>query len=221
MTTIIDNNYDTLTVLDNNKQLLIRSINDYTLLKYEDFNGERIHLKIGNVEVLETFNDGIFNIRVGDHRLQSHNKIEVSKRIKYCMTNQVTDPIMELMREELSQEINREFFNNMLKPFKKRTEILDDKSIIIDGIFKVDMNGQAHVKIGRTKWKFVCIVAGDMNFKHQITHALGKFKIDFKTTEIYLKVLFLLYPDLKDRVFFNQLPSNIKKKLQENEKDKT
>jgi len=43
MTTIIDNNYDTLTVLDKDQKLLIRSINDYTLLKYKDFNGERIN----------------------------------------------------------------------------------------------------------------------------------------------------------------------------------
>ena len=219
MTTIIDNNYETLTVLDKDQKLLIRNINDYNLLKYKDFNGERIHFKLGNVEVLETFNDGIFNIKVGNHKLQTHNKIEIAKRIKYCLTNNTSDPIVELLKDELSQEINREFFINMLKPFEKHIKILDDKSIIIDEIFKVDQNGQAHVKVsGKNGWKFVCIVAGSSKFKHQISHQLGTFKIDFRTTEIYFKVLFLLYPDLSDDVFFKQLPSNIKKKLQERKK---
>jgi len=221
MTTIIDNNYDTLTVLDKDQKLLIRSINDYTLLKYKDFNGERIHFKLGNVEVLETFNDGIFNVNVGENKLQTHNKIEMAKRIRFCVTNNTNEPIIELLKDELSEEMNKEFFVNMLKPFMNRVKILDDKAIIIDDIFKVDMNGQAHVKVsGKNGWKFICIVAGSPQFKHQLTHKLGTFKIDFRTTEIYFKVLFLLYPDLSDDVFFKQLPSNIKKKLQKNKEDK-
>ena len=44
-----------------------------------------------------------------------------------------------------------------------------------------------------------------------IKHELGEVKINFKTMEIYTKVLFLLFPNLNDSVFINQLPANIKK----------
>jgi len=212
---IIDNEYDTLTVLDKNKKLLIRNINEYTLLKYQDFKGELIKVKLSKHVIVEEAinNEGVFNITVGKHKLQSRNKIEIAKRLKFCMTNKVTEPIIELLRDELTDEINKEFFKNALSPFGDRLNFLHDDSIIIDDIFKVDKNGQAHVRTNNKTWKFVCIVAGDPKFKHHINTALGAFKIDFRTTEIYFKVLFLLFPDTKDSIFMQQLPAPIKKRL--------
>lgn len=214
-THIIDNDYDTLTVLDKDEKILIRQINEYNLLKYKDFKGKQIEFKRGQVHVLETFNDGIFNIRVGKHKLQTHNKIEIAKRIKFCMTNNTTEPIIELLRDELTDEINKEFFHNALKPFGDRLEFLEDDSILIDKIFKVDKNGQAHVIRKKGDFKFICIVAGDPKFKHHINHSLGTFKIDFRTTEIYFKVLYLLFPDQKDKVFFGQLPKPIQRRIKD------
>ena len=39
MTLIIDTDYETLTLLDKDNKLIMRNINDYTLLKYKAFNG--------------------------------------------------------------------------------------------------------------------------------------------------------------------------------------
>ena len=215
--TIIDNDYNTLTVLDKDKKLLIRNINEYTLLKYKDFGGELIKVKLSdNVTVEETVNnEGVFNITVGKHKLQTRNKIEIAKRLKFCMTNKTTEPIIELLRDELTDEINKEFFRNALKPFGDRIEFLDDDSILIDDLFKVDKNGQAYVRKGKDDFKVICIVAGDPKFKHHINHSLGTFKIDFRTTEIYFKTLFLLFPDINDKVFYDQLPAQVKKRLKD------
>lgn len=215
--TIIDNDYNTLTVLDKDQKLLIRNINEYTLLKYRDFGGKLIKVKLTkDIVVEETINnEGVFNVRVGKHKLQTRNKIEIAKRLKFCMTNKTTEPIIELLRDELTEEINREFFKNALLPFGDRIQFLEDDSILIDDLFKVDKNGQAHVRKNKDDFKFICIVAGDPKFKHHINHSLGTFKIDFRTTEIYFKVLFLLFPDIKDKVFYDQLPKIVQKRLRD------
>jgi len=212
---IIDNDYDTLTVMDQNKKIIIRNMNEYNLFKYGQFEGKQIKVKLNKYcKVEETFNDGVFNITIKGHKLQSHNKIEVIKRLKFCMDNQTIEPLVELFHEEIKDELNKMFFEEALKPFMNRLTFDEDKSIVIDGFFKVDSNGQAHVKNNNGKFKTLCIVAGSKGFKHMINHALGKFKVDFRTIEIYYKVLFLLYPNKSDSVFYNQLPKSIKEIIQ-------
>jgi hypothetical protein len=211
---IIDNDYQTLTILDQNKKVIIRNINEYNIMKYEDFKGKQIKKTLNKYcKVEETFNDGVFNVFLKGHKLQSHNKIEICKRLKFCIDNDTIDPIVELFESEIKEELNQMFFDQVLEPFMNRIKITEEKEIIIDDIFKIDMNGQAYFKNANKKFMSLCIVAGSQEFKHAITHALGKFKVDFRTIEIYYKILFLLYPNKSDRVFYNQLPKHIKEVL--------
>ncbi len=71
---IINSDYKTLTIIEDNK-LFFRQINEYNILKHKDFEGKRIMIKLNDdTEVLETFNNGIFNVRHKNKNLQLHDK---------------------------------------------------------------------------------------------------------------------------------------------------
>ena len=217
---IIDSEYNTLTVLDKNNKILIRNIDEYNILKYRDFDGKQIKVDLADgCKILETFNDGIFNISWKNIKLQSRDKIEIAKRIKYCIENQTSEPIKELLLNEVSTEIKDSVLNLFLVPFGDRLKI-SKTEIIIDDRFKVDMNGQAYYK-NNNQYSSLCIVAGNNgNLTNKIIkHELGDVKIDFKTMEIYTKVLFLLFPNLQDRVFTNQLPDKLNKYISDKMKE--
>jgi len=211
---IIDNDYETLTVKDVNGKILIRNIDEYNLMKYKDFKGDRIIVKLNNkCEVIETYNNGIFNVRYEGYKMQIRDKIEVCKRLKFCLDTGSDQPIKELLLNNVKDTIKEDWIREVLKPFGDRVEIktIDNKTkVYIDNLFCVDSNGQAYFKTNGSL-KNICIVAdhsGKLNFK--LGHELGKFDLDFRTLEIYSKVLFFLFPNVKDSVFMNQLPAKIK-----------
>jgi len=209
---IIDNDFQTLTIKDIHNKIIIRNIDEYNLLKYgELFKGDRIIVKLSDeCQVIETYNNGIFNIKYKEYKMQIRDKIEVCKRLKFCMEQNTTIPIKELLLNEVKTTIEINWLKEVLKPFGDRVEIKEDKKIIIDNLFMVDERGQAYYKTNQD-FKSVCIVAdqkGKLNYK--LGHELGKFNLNFRTLEIYSKVLFLLYPNMNDSVFINQLPKKIK-----------
>lgn len=208
---LINSDYNTLTLMDSKGKIYFRQINDYNLLKFVDFDSNRIMVKLNsNCEVIETFNNGIFNVKYGNIRLQLHNKQEIAKRLKYCMENKTTEPIKELILDKQSDKVNRDYLINSLKPFYDKIKFTND-SIIVKDLFKVNNNGQAY-KLNKTKWSFLCIVVNSFN-EDKIKTDLGNIKINFKTQEILFKVLFLLFPNKLDSVFMNQLTQEQKEKL--------
>ena len=208
---LINSDYNTLTLMDKTGKIYFRQINDYNLLKFVDFDSNRIMVKLNsNCEVIETFNNGIFNVKYGNIRLQLHNKQEIAKRLKYCMENKTTTPIKELILDKQSDKVNRDYLINSLKPFYDKIKFTND-SIIVKDLFKVNNNGQAY-KLNKTKWSFLCIVVNSFN-DDKIKTDLGNIKINFKTQEILFKVLFLLFPNKLDSVFMNQLTQEQKEKL--------
>lgn len=200
---IINSDNNSLLILQDNN-LIIRNLNEYTLLKYQDFNGNRIILKIGNIEIIETFNEGIFNVIHKDISMQIRDKIELCKRIK------LNDEkfIYELLLSEKSPEFNMEFLLKALNPFYNRLKFNNDL-IIVDNLFCVDKNGQAYF-IEKNENKKLCIVANNLKTLNYKTD-LGDLQISFRTLEIIYKVLFLLHPNLKDNVFTRQLSEDILK----------
>jgi len=214
---IIDSDYGTLTIKNDEGYILIRNIDEYNILKYGKFNGYRIIKDFpDNVNVTETFDEGIFNVSQGTIKLQIRDKNEMAKRINYCIENNTSEPIKELLLESVSKSIQDDVLTMWLVPFGDKLSINKDE-IIINNMFKVDMNGQAYYKDNNDSWQFLCIVAsktGQLN--RIINHSLGNVTIDFRTMEIYSKVLFLLFPNINDNVFYNQLPAHIKNDLQKN-----
>lgn len=211
---IIDNDYQTLTVKTNDNKILVRNIDEYNIMKYQDYKGDRIIKQLDkDTEVIETFNNGIFNIRYKTIKTQIRDRIEVCKRLRFCIENNTIEPIKELLQENINKEIKQDWLKEVLKPFGDRIEFKGER-IFIDNMFAVDENGQAYVNY-KDDLRSLCIVAsqtGKMNYL--ISHnLLGEVKINFRTMEIYLKVLFLLFPNTKDSVFMNQLPKEYKEKL--------
>jgi hypothetical protein len=208
--TIIDSDYQTLTIKTIDNQILIRNIDEYNLLKYGEFEGKRIIVNLPeNVKVVETFDEGIFNVSNNDVSIQLRDRIEICKRLTYCMQNETSDPIKELLLNSIETEIKKDVLEKWLIPFYERVQIIDCE-VIIDNIFKVNKDGTAYYKDSKG-WNFLCIVVHSNGQQNRIIkHELGEVKIDFKTIEIYNKVLFLLFPNLQDNIFLNQLPLKIK-----------
>jgi len=207
---IVNSDYNTLTILQNDK-LFFRQLNEYNILKYNSFNGKRIMIKLNsNCDVLETFNEGIFNVRYGKTKLQLRNKNEIARRLIFCIENKTTNPIKELMLNKQEKQVSRDYLINALKPYYNQIKFTDN-SIIVKDVFKVDNNGQAYKKI-KYKWQSLCIVVSSFNHE-TIKTDLGTLRINFNTLEILYKVLFLLFPNKNDTVFMNQLSHDLKSKL--------
>lgn len=198
---LINSDNNSLLILKDQK-LFIRNLNEYTILKYQEFNGNRIILKIGNTEIIETFNDGIFNVSYNNLSMQIRDPIELSKRIKFNDEKY----IIELLLNEKSNEFNMDFIVTSLSNYFDNLKFTDTE-IIINSLFSVDLNGQAYYYSNDKKLK-LCIVASNLKSFDYKTQ-LGNIKIDFRTLEIIHKVLFLLSPNCHDTVFFNQLPIKI------------
>jgi hypothetical protein len=198
---LINSDNNSLLILKDQK-LIIRNLNEYTLLKYQEFNGNRIILKIGNTEIIETYNDGIFNVCYNDLSMQIRDPIELCKRIKFNDQKY----IIELLINEKSNEFNMDFIVKSLSNYFDNLKFTDTE-IIINSMFSVDLNGQAYYFFNDKKIK-ICIVASNLKTFDYKTQ-LGNIKIDFRTLEIIHKVLFLLFPNCKDLIFFRQLPKKI------------
>lgn len=207
---ILDSDYQALTVLDDSGKIFIRNIDEYNLLKYRDFNGGRIILDLDkDTNITETFNNGIFNVSHKKYSMQIKDRIELAKRIMFCQANNTIEPIKELLLNKAKKEINETFLIASLSGYGDKI-IFKDNKILIDDVFAVDKDGQAYFIIDN-EFHRLCIVAGKIGqLSHKLKHTLGKFEIDFRTMEIYNKVLFLLFPNVKDNVFMNQLPKNLK-----------
>ena len=199
---IINSDNQSFLFLDKFNNLLIRNINEYTILKYYNFNNERIILKIGKCEIIETYNDGIFNVSFENLSMQIRDPIELCKRINFNDEKY----IIELLKNEKQEKFNTDFIIQALKCYYDHLKFNKDE-ILINNLFSVDLNGQAYYFHENEKKK-LCIVANNLQ-KFEFNTILGKVEINFKTLEIIHKVLFLLNPNCQDLIFFNQLPKKI------------
>jgi hypothetical protein len=207
---IINSDFDTLTIMDNDK-LIFRQLNEYNLLKYDVFKGNRIIVKLNdNCDISETFNEGIFNVRYNQTKMQLRDKIELSKRLIFCIDNKTDIPIKQLMLNKQRDTVNQDYLLNALKPYYDKIKFTNDE-IIVKDVFKVDKNGQAYKK-NNNKWSSLCIVVSRTN-DEIIKTDLGKLKISFKTLEILYKVLFLIFPNTNDKIFMNQLNASLRNQL--------
>lgn len=213
---IIDSDYNTLTIIDNKGLMKLRNLNDYTLMKYGQFNGNRIILKLGeDADITETFNDGIFNVRIKTLHTQLRDKEKICFCINHYLQNKDITPLRDLLRDKFQTSVDINLLHSFLFRFEQRLKYTD-KAMIIDDRFKVDHVGQAYFYNRNTKsWTNLCIVAtGNLDNVFEIhDKILGKFKSNYKTLEIISKVFFLLNPNISDKVFYNQLDKQTQEEL--------
>lgn len=195
-------------------------ITPYHILKYKHFDGNRIIYKLNeDMEIVETFNNGIFNIRIKEEWLQFREPDRIANIITKHRESGSTEEFEEYFKREYADKYNLELIQDFVKCFGDRVKI-KDHAFVVDGMFKVDDSGEAHVKLGNKTWKRVCIVAHEgKNIKlhsTMVNSPVGTVKLDSKGLTIISKIGFLLNPNLNDKTFLDQLPKKVHEILMRN-----
>lgn len=223
-TTILEKRKDQLVLRAGDGRVMTVPLTPYTELKYVHFAGNRISYRFGDgMEVQETYNDGVFNCTYGGHQLQIRSRdilaVTILKHMR-CMGPSLYEA---LFREEYEKHHQADLLKYMLAGYRDRVRVVttDYKNgavatevYIDDGLFKVDWHSNAYVMDfadtdaddGQHDWyRPICIVASTVQSAN-IDTPVGTLKMDERTMTTLAKTMFLLNPNLDDRVFTSQLP---------------
>jgi len=200
-------------------QLIIRDLDgridsvpktEFFMLKYKEFNGERIYYQFDkNSYVQETYDIGIFNCILNGVRMQLRNSERIAFAINWHKHSNAKSlllrmkPFQELFTKNFVKNIQLGVLKSILKAFEDRIKYRKD-GIEIDQRFFVDKNAQAFFK-NNNKWDDLCIVAKGYLHDFDIESEMGNIEINSKSLEIVAKVMFLLEPDMKDKIFTGQI----------------
>lgn len=213
---LLEDRQDQLIVLDLNGKVDTKPKTEYFVLKFKDFDGDRIFYQFDKESwIQETYNDGIFNCVFKSERMQ----IRTANRIAFCINWHKNNknaklglkPFEELFKKNFVKYIQLDVLKSILKPFEHRIKYHDD-GIEIDDRFFVNKNAQAHYK-KQGIYESLCIVADGYLENFDVDSKIGDIEINAKTLEIVAKVMFLIKPDITDSVFFEQLPKELQEQL--------
>ena len=203
--------------------------NLYNQLKYREFNGNRISYVFvkDEMHVQETYTEGIFNCYFNGEVLNIRDTTSLILSIKKHRETNNTNEYESLFKRQYFHEKKEEIMNEMIKVFGDRvkTQYTDNKHkdviYIIDDRFMVNDRGVSYYKTDTGNWSFLCTVAegnmSSMTFKTKI----GEIKLGETELTIMGKIGFLLYPDIHDTVFFEQLPDRLKQVIKDEIKAET
>ena len=199
----------------------------YWRLKLKQFNKERIYHKFGrNVEIQETYDIGIFNLTIEGHTLNVRDvwRDDVARAIIDGDEMQ----IKQIYAHHQGQGVQSKMVEALLTQFPNRIRV-EDEGFIVDDMFKIDRHGSASYRSNMKKfkatgqqqitsdWSFLCIVSKARSKKKVKLPSGEIIEIDPLDEQIIDKILFLLEPNMKDSVFTNQLPDEIKEILKRND----
>lgn len=213
---LLEDREDQIIILDLNGKVDTFPKTDYFVLKFKDFDGDRIFYQFDKDSwIQETYNDGIFNCVYKNERMQLRQANRIAFSINWHKNQKNSKlglkPFEELFKKNFTKFIQLDVLKSILKPFEHRLKFHDD-GIEIDDRFFVNKNAQAHYKkLGI--YESLCIVADGYLENFDIDSKIGDIEINAKTLEIVAKVMFLLKPDLKDRTFFSQLTEELQNQL--------
>lgn len=214
---ILEDREDQIIVTDINGKLATKPKTEYYLLKYKDFDGGRIFYQFDkNSWIQETYNDGIFNLVFKNEKMQLRDADKICFCINfhkfYGKSIHRSKPFEELFKKNFTDKLETDVLKSILKPFEHRLNFVKD-GIEVDGRFYIDKNAQAFYKSGI--WKSLCIVAFGVEKEDSfdIDSVIGNIEINSKSLQIIAKIMFLLKPNIKDSVFFNQLSNELKEEL--------
>jgi hypothetical protein len=207
---IINSSFNTLTIIDIDNIIKIRNLDEFNILKHRIFNGHRILIKYDeNNSINETYDNEIFNLTFNGKTSQSSKYNEIARIINLINIDKDLTHLQEFLILENISVINFNFLEKALKPFYKRIKF-DDSSLIIDNMYKIKKDASAYQILENNQESYLCIVVKTCP-EIEILNDYGKIKIDSRTREILFKAFFLLMPNLKDKIFYNQLTEKNKK----------
>lgn len=221
--TILEDRTDLLVLLSGG-QVVTAAKTPYAELKYRHFAGNRILYRFGDdMEVQETYNDGIFNCTYGSIHVQARSRDRVAEAVLCHHTTGDTSAYAQLVAQEYGKVAQNLLLSHMLGGYSERVLIREQKAedagegtqvIVDDGLFMIDGHGNAHVRDG-ISYRRICVVAQGSSrdttaiANPSIETPFGPVQMDETTITVLAKVVFLLEPNLKDRVFVRQLPSDL------------
>ena len=218
--TIIDESDDNSEILVRAEDGKIESIANtpYWRLKMEKFEGERMYWKFNDdVELQETYNNGIFNLFWGDDVINIG--IEYQDDVATAIKTNNLKGMDKLYHAHKRNVYKKEMIKNVISSYGDRIEITD-RGFIIDDLFMVDRHGTAYRRNKEGKkidWKFVCIVAKSKKKSMRLPNGVDIIISDLDDT-IIAKMLFLLHHDTchKDNVFMDQLDPELREIIYRN-----
>jgi hypothetical protein len=209
---------------------------EYHKLRILDFNNHRIYYTFQDlVKVAETPVPQIFNCTYGTDTIHIKNRDAeaVCRAIKRHKMGYGIDDYKEVFgrvwAKTHKKEIVLEYLNTLDKnriSIHNKTKKLDSgvsvqrMEVIIDKYFMVDDAGTAHVRTAYEHWKHLCLVFSGNQERYRIpVKNYTYMDVDKNAMEVITKILFLMFPDMTDHVFTDQLPDRVLDSLKNRSKD--
>jgi len=216
MVKVLDYNDNHLTILNDDGKVECVVNDDYYHLKYDMANidhrdnTDRIyHAFTETQKIQETYNIKIFNLMFNGEILQSRQE-EANVICKFILDNDITSFLKYC--QDRYQVLNcQELLRKLLFAYADRLKFRK-RGIIVDDNFMVKYDGVAMVK-KYNRWHGLCLVVDGYIRDKLIDTAVGTIKMSRLLQTIMVKVGFCLKPNIKDRVFMNQLGKSLQRVL--------
>ncbi|MCL4436334.1 MAG: hypothetical protein M1503_03090 [Thaumarchaeota archaeon] len=218
---ILEERKDLLIVLLDGKVAAL-SKTPYTVLKHKYFQGKRIIYAFNNseMELVETYDDGIFNAYLKSAHLQIRKRDQVAEVILNHHDTGDTTHYERLFGQEYAEQNRLDLLKHLLLEYRQRVRFSSSgNQFEVDSFFSVDQHGNAHVRDDPSKpagWRNLCLVAQGQLTPRYVETPIGPVQLDEKGLTILAKVLFLLNPNLEDQVFTRQISEKLRRMLEHN-----
>jgi hypothetical protein len=196
---------------------------DYTRVKYKEYNGNRIFYDFGGGwKIQETFNDRIFNCYKDEEVINIRDGNAICRFIE----SNNKDGYIEYFKTIYLRQHKTEYLEQIIESMGDRVMKIGDR-YVVDERFAVDSQGTSYYLADEksrynrlwdtNQWKFLCTVADGNNgrdiAKLSIDTPVGMVELDSTCMTIIAKLNFFLKPNVLDTVFYNQLPKYLKDTL--------
>ena len=214
--TIDDTHKDHLILINDDGTIDMVSNDEYFDLKFSPSNidhrddeGRIFHEFTHTQKIHETYNQRIFNLMFNNHILQTRQE-EANKVCMFIINNDIKSFLKYC--EDKYQIINcQDILKKILFVYADRLKF-GKAGVIVDDSFRIKYDGGAMYR-RNNRWHSLCLVVDGYIRDKMVDTAVGKIHMSRTLQTIMGKIGFCLKPNIKDSVFMNQLPDNLKKCL--------
>jgi len=214
-------------IFEKDGEVQTRPNSPYYSMRHVTYKGNRIAYTFSDKSyVMETFDERIFNCWNNGQRLQFRQDLSdrLALAIKFHEDYLGTTAYDDLFKEAFNEIPNWDILHAYLKNIED-VRYTRSGYKIHDGDFKIDFKGNAWTtsKFSETldNWNSLCIVMQGKGHTYLadggvLPDSNGEMtKINALTMTILSKIMFLLNPNLSDKVFTNQLSESVLSKLRQ------
>ena len=214
MAKVLDCNADHLTILNDDGKIEMVSNDDYYHLKYEMINinhrddTDRIYHNFNDTQkIQETYNNKIFNLMFSGVILQTRQ--EEANKVCQFIINDDRAGFMKYCGDRYQVLNCKALLIKLLFAYADRLNFRK-RGIVVDDNFMIGYDGSAKVKKNK-RWQGLCLVVDGYIRDKLIDTAVGVIRMSRLLQTIMVKIGFCLKPNIKDKVFMNQLGNDLKR----------